>query len=95
MSILLPLRLRDRILELKQWSWRLKLSDGRAIPYNSIHVELAKRYRTSKGLYNHRLDGVVHFAGRVDPTRVSWMELWAYPPGDRPAARMRWNLKPH
>lgn len=87
------LRGQDRILELKQWSWKLKLSDGQAVPYNHIHVELAKRYKAPKGGYHHRLDGVVHFPRRVDPSKHRYIELLAYPPGDRPVAKMRWNLK--
>jgi len=87
------LRGQDRILELKQWSWKLKLSDGRSVPYKHIHVELAKRYKSPKGGYHHRLDGVVHFPGRVDPSKHRYIELLAYPPGDRPAAKLRWNLK--
>lgn len=88
------LRGQDRILELKQWSWKLRFSDGRTVPYKHIHVELAKRFKAREGGgYHHRLDGVVHFPVRVDPSKHRFIELRAYPPGDRPAAKMRWNLK--
>jgi len=85
----------DRILELKQWSWKLKFSDGSEVPYNHIHVELAKRYKAPDGGYHHRLDGVVHFPKRVDPSKHSYILLLAFPPGDRPVAKLRWNLKAH
>lgn len=84
---------KDRILLLKQWSWRMKLSDGAVVPYKKIHLELAKRYKAEGGLYHHRLDGVVHFDKRVDASKHRFVELWAYPPGDRPVAKLRWNLK--
>ncbi len=85
---------KDRILDLKQWSWKLKLSDGRVVPYSKIYVELVKRYKSKEGAgVSYRLDGVVHFPRRVDPSKDRYMELWAYPPGDRPVARMRWNLE--
>lgn len=87
------LRGQDRILELKQWSWRLKFSDGQVVAYTNIHVELAKRYKAPDGGYHHRLDGVVHFPKRVDPSKHRYIELLAYPPGDRPVAKLRWNLK--
>ncbi len=100
------LRGQDRILELKQWSWKLRFSDGKTVAYSRIHVELAKRYKAPKdgdgdgggggagsGGYHHRLDGVVHFARRIDPAKHRFIELLAYPPGDRPVAKLRWNLK--
>ncbi len=96
------LRGQDRILELKQWSWKLRFSDGKTVAYSRIHVELAKRYKAPKdgdgagsgsGGYHHRLDGVVHFARRIDPANHRFIELLAYPPGDRPVAKLRWNLK--
>lgn len=90
------LRGQDRILELKQWSWKLRFSDGKTVAYSRIHVELAKRYKApgdGDGGYHHRLDGVVHFARRVDPANHRFIELLAYPPGDRPVAKLRWNLK--
>lgn len=87
------LRGQDRILELKQWSWKLKFSNGETVAYKHIHVELAKRYRAKGGGYHHRLDGVVHFPKRVDPSKHTSMVLLAYPPGDRPVAKLRWNLK--
>ncbi len=88
------LRGQDRILELKQWSWKLKFSDGKIVAYNHIHVELAKRFKAPLGGgYHHRLDGVVHFPKRVDASQHRFIELLAYPPGDRPVAKLRWNLK--
>jgi hypothetical protein len=88
------LRGQDRILELKQWSWKLRFSDGKTVAYTRIHVELAKRYKAPEGGgYHHRLDGVVHFSTRVDSSKHQFIELLAYPPGDRPAAKLRWNLK--
>lgn len=88
------LRGQDRILELKQWSWKLVFSDGTSVPYKHIHVELAKRFKAPEGGGHHyRLDGVVHFPVRVDPSKHRYLELRAYPPGDRPVAKMRWNLK--
>ena len=41
---------KDRILLLKQWSWKMKLSDGTVLAYTKIHVELAKRYKAEGGL---------------------------------------------
>ncbi len=88
------LRGQDSILELKQWSWKLKFSDGKTVAYKHIHVELAKRFKASLGGgYHHRLDGVVHFPRRVDASKHRFIELLAYPPGDRPVAKLRWNLK--
>ena len=84
---------RDRTLDLKQWSWKLKLSDDSATPYTNIHVELAKRFKAPSDRFHHRLDGVVHFPKRVNPAVHRWMELWAFPPGDRPPVKVRWNLK--
>ena len=84
---------KDRILLLKQWSWKMKLSDGTVLAYTKIHVELAKRYKAEGGLYHHRLDGVVHFNKRVDASKHGFVELWAYPPGDRPVANL-YSLPP-
>ncbi len=83
----------DRIVRFKEWSWKLKLSDGTVVPYKALHVELSRRWKAPNHRYHYRLDGTVHFGVRLDPEKVRWVELWAYPPGDRPAVHLRWNLK--
>lgn len=84
---------KDTILDLKQWVFRLKRSAGEPVPYRDIQVEIVKKWKGVEGRFTHRLDGTVHFPGRIDPARVRWIELWASPPGDRPPVRLRWALR--
>ena len=84
---------KDEILDLRQWVFRLKRSSGEPVPYKDIRIEVVKQWKAAGGRLHHRLDGTVHFPGRVDPASTRWIELWASPPGDRPPVRLRWELR--
>lgn len=83
----------DPVIRLRAWSWKLRFSDGRVLPYQKVHVEVSRRWADGKGAYSFRLDGTVHFGRRLDSRRDRWIELVAYPPGDRPSVALRWYLR--
>lgn len=83
----------DPVTRLRAWSWKLRFSDGKTLAYRKVHVEVSRRWADGKGAYSFRLDGTVHFGRRLDPRRDRWVELVAYPPGDRPAVALRWYLR--
>ena len=83
----------DPVVRLRAWSFKLRFSDGQVLPYKALYVEVSRRWADGKGAFSYRLDGTVHFARRVDPRRDRWIELLAYPPGDRPRVTLRWALR--
>lgn len=84
----------DRMTKLREWSFKLRFFDGAVVPYQDIKVELSRRWKSREGAgHDYRLDGTVHFGRRLDPERDRWVELLAFPPGERPAATLRWNLQ--
>ena len=71
------------MLDLKLWRWELWDSEGKHVKAFKVAGESKKVFKGTDARYHFRVDGDVHFRYRIDPGRVRWIEVVAYPPGSR------------
>lgn len=85
----------DPLLDLSAWRWELWDSTGRHVTASKAATELKKVFQGGSKQYSFRADGNVHFPYVLDPHKVQWVEVIAYPPGNERSIRLpKWHIRP-
>ncbi len=84
----------DPILELESWRWELWDSEGNRFTPAKVETETKKVFEGTKGRRSFRVDGNIHFSHTIDPSKIRWIRVSAFPPNDEKALEPdAWMLK--